>query len=420
MSLVFPSSPVDEEISVQDNGVTYQYNLALNRWDASVVPQVPAILGKFNVITSNQTFIPSPQTVAMKIICTGGGGGGGGQQSSSGDGSTSRGGCGGATASKYVGHGEVESSYALVVGAGGAGGGSGNNTGTDGGVSSVTAVLFTLSCAAAQAGQGGSSGTNQNREGNTGPNASGGDINIQGGDSKSGGVMSSRATGSNDSGGSYWGDGVNCRLSASDGRNPNNFGVGGGGTSNSTDSANSAGGAGGAGVVVIEEYFATPVKGIQIQPGMTIQVANFQTGILATGTTIIPQDNTIPQITEGDEFMSLAFTPKFANSKLLIQVTTHGSHTSLTRPRHIVALFKDAIVNALAASLTRIGEDRQNIESTQTFSHTEIAGTVDLRTYRVRIGSDLAGTYTFNGNTSATQQLGGVMASSITITEIAQ
>ena len=59
--------------------------------------------------------------------------------------------------------------------------------------------------------------------------------------------------------------------------------------------------------------------------GGVVQVVNTTTGAVATGTTTMPQDDTIPQNTEGDEYMTLAITPKDATNKLKIDVVWHGS-----------------------------------------------------------------------------------------------
>jgi hypothetical protein len=40
-----------------------------------------------------------------------------------------------------------------------------------------------------------------------------------------------------------------------------------------------------------------------------LQVVNTTTGAVATGTTVMPFDDTIPQSGEGDQYMSLAITP---------------------------------------------------------------------------------------------------------------
>jgi hypothetical protein len=53
-----------------------------------------------------------------------------------------------------------------------------------------------------------------------------------------------------------------------------------------------------------------------------------------------------------------------------------------------------------------------------TLCHKMTSGTTSATTFRVRVGLNGAGTITFNGR-SAARQLGGVMASSIVIREVA-
>lgn len=149
--------------------------------------------------------------------------------------------------------------------------------------------------------------------------------------------------------------------------------------------------------------------------GHVIQVANFTTGVMATGTATIPQDNTIPQITEGTQFMSLAFTPKKANSKLKIDVVFVASNSTVAS--QIVALFKGSIADAIGVAESYIAGGG----SRYTTSFTVYIDAVDttLKTFTVRSGGHLAGTTTFNGY-GGVQAYGGSLASSITITEIAQ
>jgi hypothetical protein len=149
-------------------------------------------------------------------------------------------------------------------------------------------------------------------------------------------------------------------------------------------------------------------------PGAVIQVVNFQTGALATGTTTLPTDNTIPQNTEGNEYMTLSITPKSVTSKLLIDVVWQGSH-SAAGIGFTIALFQDSTVNALATSMNSVTS--ANYQFTTTLRHYMTAGTVSSTTFKVRAGSGTAGTTTFNG-WGAAVQYGGVLASSITITEI--
>lgn len=146
--------------------------------------------------------------------------------------------------------------------------------------------------------------------------------------------------------------------------------------------------------------------------GDVVQVVNTQTGAVATGTTVLPSDDTIPQSTEGDQYMTLAITPKSATNKLKIEVVCNCTHSASNNTT--AALFKDSDPNALAAGTAFTGANWPNSIS---FTHYMDAGSTSAITFKVRAGGGGAGTTTFNGNGSA-RKLGGVMASSITITEI--
>ena len=144
-----------------------------------------------------------------------------------------------------------------------------------------------------------------------------------------------------------------------------------------------------------------------------VQVVNVQDGAVATGTTAIPYDDTIPQNDEGDEFMTLAITPKHASNKLKIEVVCMLSQSnSLTYI--IAALFQDTTASALAAGFSSKSRSSSD-ESGVLFTHYMAAGTTSETTIKVRAGA-ASGTTTFNGHTTA-RKLGGVLASSITITE---
>lgn len=147
--------------------------------------------------------------------------------------------------------------------------------------------------------------------------------------------------------------------------------------------------------------------------GVVLQVVNVMNSTVATGTGTIPQDNTIPQITEGTEFMTLAITPKSTSNKLRIDVVVNGAASASNS--YLVALFQDSTTNALAAINHNVAAN--NISEESNFTYYMTAGTTSSTTFRVRAGCASAGTFTFNGQ-SAGQLFGGVMASSITITEI--
>ena len=142
------------------------------------------------------------------------------------------------------------------------------------------------------------------------------------------------------------------------------------------------------------------------------QIVNITTGALASGTTIIPADDTIPQQTEGDQYMSLAITPTNANSTLV--VTVYAQISSGASAYHTSALFRGSAANAVASALVFI--TAPNDIQILTFSHHTSAIDTALTTFKFRSGSQVATTTAFNGF-STVRVHGGVVASSITITE---
>ena len=148
------------------------------------------------------------------------------------------------------------------------------------------------------------------------------------------------------------------------------------------------------------------------KPKGVIQVVNVETGAVATGSTLVPNVDTIPQITEGDEYMTLAITPTDTTNNLRIDVVWHGMSAVATNM--VVALFQDTTANALACTHQYAVNADYNFA--YGFTHFMPAGTTSATTFRVRAGCDQAGTTTFNGSVGV-REYGGSLASSITITE---
>ena len=149
--------------------------------------------------------------------------------------------------------------------------------------------------------------------------------------------------------------------------------------------------------------------------GKVVQVVNVMNGASSTGTTVLPADNTIPQISEGNEVMTLAVTPTSSSNKLIISVVVMASHTT-TSTNLGAALFQDSTSNALAYGWSWSATGTTGVP--MIFNYYMTAGTTSATTFKVRGGTSGAGTYNFNGS-GGTRVAGGVMASSITITEIA-
>lgn len=166
-------------------------------------------------------------------------------------------------------------------------------------------------------------------------------------------------------------------------------------------------------IIVPDGTLQNSGSGVATVDSKVIQVQHYQTGAVATTTTLIPLDDTIPQNTEGGEFMTLAITPKNSAHKLVIDVVImiSGSVVSWL----IAALFQDSTANALAAVDQVIRGNTDGV--TLSFKYVMVAGTTSATTFKVRAGMDRAGTATFNGS-AGVRQFGGIMASTITITEI--
>jgi hypothetical protein len=150
------------------------------------------------------------------------------------------------------------------------------------------------------------------------------------------------------------------------------------------------------------------------KPGDLVQYALSQTGTLATGSTTIPNDNTIPQSTEGDQYMSQAITPSAAANRL--RVTAHGIYSNSAANEWLQqALFQDATANALATTV--------EFQATATAAMTVpicfelIANTTSSTTFKIRAGGNSAGTTSFNG-AGGVQLYGGVADSFLRIEEL--
>lgn len=155
---------------------------------------------------------------------------------------------------------------------------------------------------------------------------------------------------------------------------------------------------------------STPASG-----GKLVQQVASSSSSLASGSGTIPFDDTIPQNTEGNEFLTVSITPTNASNYLVIEVnallsTSSGQST-------IGAIFQDSTANALAAT----SNTPPSTGSGQFFvlRHRMTAGTTSSTTFKFRAGAIAAATTYLNANSSGTRLFGGVAASLITVTEIA-
>lgn len=132
----------------------------------------------------------------------------------------------------------------------------------------------------------------------------------------------------------------------------------------------------------------------------------------STGTTIIPADNTIPQNTEGDQYMTQAITPKSATNLLVIEANMFISYS--VSAYMAVALFQDSTANALAMGTGNVSAGNYLVNIP--VYHKMTAGTTSSTTFKIRAGGHTAGTTTFNGNAGASLY-GAITKSFIQVTE---
>lgn len=152
-------------------------------------------------------------------------------------------------------------------------------------------------------------------------------------------------------------------------------------------------------------------------PGTILQTVRTESATFATINAQIPNDGTIPQITEGGAYPSLdtVITPKSATSKLRVEVMMQGvSANSISGVTG--GLFRDSTANAIASGYLSV--ESANRIRPMVMQATVTSGSLSATTFRVRFG-DTAGTVPITINGTGSGFMGGVYFSSMTITEIA-
>ena len=150
-----------------------------------------------------------------------------------------------------------------------------------------------------------------------------------------------------------------------------------------------------------------------LKPGDTVQTKYTTDSATATGATVILIDDSIPQNTEGDQYMSLAITPTSAVN--ILQVEHGGQYESVGGALHLtLALFQDSTANALTARASYYGANAEN--NWLTLHYRMAAGTTSATTFKVRAGAN-ANSLRFNGY-SGSRVYGGACYSYLKVTEI--
>ena len=147
--------------------------------------------------------------------------------------------------------------------------------------------------------------------------------------------------------------------------------------------------------------------------GKIVQIVNKQMTTEVTSANVLVDDNTIPQLNETTAVDTLAITPTSAVNKLLIRITAVGKVGNTTA---ILLLFDEASTDCLRlvpASVT------SNTNCMTSLEYYMTAGVTTEKTFYVRIATvNSNGTWVINEQQIVTNGYGGVVGSSITITEI--
>lgn len=152
---------------------------------------------------------------------------------------------------------------------------------------------------------------------------------------------------------------------------------------------------------------------ISLASGTIVQRVSNTSTTRGQSTTVLPIDGTIPQNTEGDEFLTVAITPKNSSNILRITVTS-GLIDSSGAIAWCGALFQDTTANALTA----VGYNIQAAARYETMAlHYQMtAGTTSSTTFKFRYGPASAGTATINGSNGSATPFGS--AKIMTIIEV--
>lgn len=134
------------------------------------------------------------------------------------------------------------------------------------------------------------------------------------------------------------------------------------------------------------------------------------------GSTAIPLDDSIPQVTEGVQCLSCSITPKFSTS--IIKITVSASIENNTSSANcIIAIFANGASNAISARV--IASVGSSSGGAFNLIHYHSPGTTSTQTYTVRVGTNGGYGMYINGDSSS-RLLGGAQYSSIILEEIKQ
>lgn len=129
-------------------------------------------------------------------------------------------------------------------------------------------------------------------------------------------------------------------------------------------------------------------------------------------TTVIPDDDTIPTSTEGDQILSVSITPKTTTNKLRCRFSGFGAPAASSY-NMIAAMFQGTTCIDVSAISPTIANHRMNFAMEAEYT----PGVTSSQTISVRVGPGAAGTVRMNGNTAG-RFFGGAANATLIVEEI--
>ena len=150
-------------------------------------------------------------------------------------------------------------------------------------------------------------------------------------------------------------------------------------------------------------------------PGELVQTRRVTTSAKTNVSTTIPNDDTIPQSSEGTQLLTQDITPKSATSLIRVTASAFGVTNGATSSE--IAIFRDSGADALAATL---GSTAVTVGYVTTcfLGYIEYSVGTSTVTYKMRVGRTGQDIY-YNGIDSSTRLFGGVAQTFLQVEEIA-
>jgi hypothetical protein len=147
--------------------------------------------------------------------------------------------------------------------------------------------------------------------------------------------------------------------------------------------------------------------------GDIVQMDTYRESSLLTASGAWANDDTIPSAGESVELFSRAIVPIVPINRMIVEATLHLSTSGGTQVKG--GIFKNSAAAALAIGANEAGTNI--VENVNILLEDEPVGTATA-VYQIRGAPTTSGNIILNGNTSGTRLHGGILASTLKITEI--